>query len=181
MEVKTGNIVYLGIGSSLGDRLKNLQNALQQLTEKGDITIERVSPVYESPHLGKAPEDAYRYPPHLNAVVKTRTGLSPEALLCRILQVEQTGGRQRNISWGPRTIDIDILLYGNLEVQTEHLRVPHPEMEKRAFVMVPLCDIAANLVLPNGRLVCEVAKDSSIRQQPIWRYKGALKVHDTGE
>ncbi|CEK15753.1 2-amino-4-hydroxy-6-hydroxymethyldihydropteridine diphosphokinase [Chthonomonas calidirosea] len=170
MKERTSEVVaYLGLGSSLGDRLQNLQKALQRLTKTGDITIEKVSPVYESPHLGREPEDAWRYPPHLNAVVKIRTCLTPVALLERIQYVEAEGGRERNISWGPRTIDIDILLYADEEIRTEQLKIPHPEIANRAFVIVPLWDIAADLLLPDGRRLGQLMASECIQRQTLRR------------
>ncbi|HLH80634.1 MAG TPA: 2-amino-4-hydroxy-6-hydroxymethyldihydropteridine diphosphokinase [Chthonomonas sp.] len=167
-------VAYLGLGSSLGDRLRNLQTALKRLAKTGDITIEEVSPVYESPHLGREPEDASRYPPHLNAVIRIRTYLSPMELLEQIQRVEAEGGRERNISWGPRTIDIDILLYANERIKTELLEVPHPEMSKRAFVVIPLWDIAADLILPDGRELGQLVASECIQRQPLRRYAQTL-------
>lgn len=163
-------IAYLGLGSSLGDRWGHLRDAVQRLQQMGPgVRVLAVSPVYESPHLGLDPEDAQRYPSHLNCVIRVETVLSPHALLERALMVERAGGRQRIEKWGPRTIDIDILLYADLVLMADTLTVPHPGLTERAFVVLPLYDLAPDLVLPDGYpLVCVVHSDR-IRQQPIWR------------
>lgn len=163
-------IAYLGLGSSLGDRWRHLQDALQRLEQIGTgVRVLAVSPVYESPHLGLDPEDAQRYPPHLNCVVQVETTLSPHALLDRALTVERAGGRQRTEKWGPRTIDIDILLYADLMLTADTLTVPHPGLTERAFVVLPLYDLAPELTLPDGRLLACVVRSDRICQQRIWR------------
>ena len=95
-------------------------------------------------------------------------------LLEQIQRVEAEGGRERNISWGPRTIDIDILLYANERIKTELLEVPHPEMSKRAFVVIPLWDIAADLILPDGRELGQLVASECIQRQPLRRYAQTL-------
>src|SRR5438105_4447470 len=106
---------YLGLGSSLGDRMQNLRDALRRLENLGPgVRIVAVSPVYESPHMGLEPEDVQRYPPHYNGAVKIETRLSARNLLARAQAVEAAGGRQRSERWGPRTIDVDILLYDDI-------------------------------------------------------------------
>lgn len=172
-------LIYLGFGASLGDRLKNLQLALQRLVEKGDITVEAVSPVYESPHLGKNSEDVLEYPAHLNAVVKAYTLLTPKALLDRAEEIERLGGRIQKHSWEPRTIDIDILLYGNLQIQTHILQIPHPEIAQRAFVVVPWHDIAPELILPDGRSLKDLIQSEPIQKQRLHRFTGGLTLPKT--
>lgn len=163
-------VAYLGLGASLGDRLGNLRDALRRLQEFGPgVRVTAVSPVYESPHLGLEPGDENRFPPHLNCVAQIETTLAPEALLERIQAVEAAGKRQRDRRWGPRTIDVDILLYGDRVVQTEDLRIPHPRMEERAFVVYPLADLAPDLRLPHGRTPAELRNAESLRSQRIER------------
>ncbi|HLK57296.1 MAG TPA: 2-amino-4-hydroxy-6-hydroxymethyldihydropteridine diphosphokinase, partial [Chthonomonadaceae bacterium] len=148
---------YLGLGSSLGDRLSHLHSALERLETFGaGLDITAVSPIYQSPHLGREPGDAAKYPPHLNCVARVETTLTPWELLARIRAVEEAGGRQRVEKWGPRTIDVDLLLYADLSLQTEELTLPHPGLAERAFVALPLLDLAPDLSLPDGRTLAEI-------------------------
>ncbi len=133
------------------------------------MQIQAVSPVYESPHLGLQPEDAERFPPHLNCVARIATTLTPEALLQRVQAVEEAGQRQRSQRWGPRTIDIDLLLYGNQMLHTDALILPHPGLAERAFVVRPLADLAPELRLPDGRALTDLLHSESIRLQRIER------------
>jgi 2-amino-4-hydroxy-6-hydroxymethyldihydropteridine diphosphokinase len=154
-----------------------LRAALRRLQAAGQgVNIVAVSPVYQSPHMGLEPGDAERYPPHLNCVAQIETTLPPEALLARVQAVEAAGGRQRTLRWGPRTIDIDILLYGDRTLRAENLTLPHPGLAGRAFVVLPLADLAPNLRLPDGRAVAELRNSETIRAQPIeWFAPPALE------
>lgn len=168
---------YLGLGSSLGDRSENLRVALQRLQTFGTgLRVAAVSPVYQTPHLGLQPGDEMRYPPHLNLAARVETVLSPEELLLRIHDVEAAGGRQRSERWGPRTIDIDILFYGEDEVRTPALTVPHPGIVERAFVVMPLADLAPALRLPDGRSLESLRDSAAIRSQRIERVSDGLSI-----
>jgi 2-amino-4-hydroxy-6-hydroxymethyldihydropteridine diphosphokinase len=157
---------YLGLGSSLGDRWENLRAALRNLrTFSPETRLLAVSPVYESPHLGREPGDETRYPPHLNAVVKVETALEPLALLAVAQRVEAAGGRQRLQKWGPRTIDVDLLLYADRILQTEALTLPHPGLAERAFVVLPLLDLEPGLRLPDGRALAVLRASETIQRQ----------------
>lgn len=134
-------IAYLSIGSNLGDRYGFLKKAIAALQDAG-IEIVRCSSVYETIPVGYIEQ-----PNFLNAVLEVQTDYSPHQLLDIIHAVERDLGRQRNIRWGPRTIDIDILLYDEIHVSDEDLVIPHPEMLKRAFVLVPLGEIRPDIVL----------------------------------
>ncbi len=159
--------VYLGLGSSLGDRAANLREALHRL-EAPDFRIVAVSSFYESPHLGLRPEDAERFPPHLNCAAKAETALAPLEVLARIQAAENAGGRQRTEHWGPRTIDIDLLFYGDLVLQSAALTVPHPGVASRAFVLRPLAELAFDLRLPpTGGTVSERLQAPEIAAQPL--------------
>ncbi len=138
---------FLGLGSNAGDRARMLASALELLTG-GDLHVTRRSRVYETPPWGKIDQ-----PPFLNQVVEVETTLPPHELLARCQSVEQTLGRVRTERWGPRTIDVDILLYGDLVLEAPDLVVPHAEMRRRAFVLVPLAEIAPGLRLPTGETV----------------------------
>ncbi len=132
----------------MGDRLFFLQEALRLLGESKNIQIAKASSIYETEPVGYTDQPAF-----LNMVIHGQTSLSPEHLLETTQLVEQTLGRKREIRWGPRTIDIDILLYNNREIKMDHLTIPHPRMNERAFVMIPLAEIAPDLIVPG-----EVAK-----------------------
>ena len=168
-------IAYIGLGSSLGDRKAHLQEALQRLQATGtEIQITASSPLYESPHLGLEPGDSEKYPPHLNLVVAVETFLTPEALLQTVQRVETLGQRQRTQHWGPRTIDMDILVYSSVRVETPELTLPHPGIAERAFVVLPFADIAPDFRLPDGRTLWELCQTENIRSQQIWRYGDEL-------
>ena len=158
----------LGLGASVGDRLQNLRDALRRLHEHG-VQIVTVSPVYESPHLGPDTEKAKILPAHLNIVAKIATSLPPEELLQTVLLIESLGGRERNVRWGPRTIDIDILSYGTIQYQSETLTLPHPEIVNRAFVVRPLLDVVPGFRLPSGASLRSRLTAESLRSQEITR------------
>jgi len=132
--------VYLGLGSNLGDRRALLGEAVRRLVEHGAIGPDVVrSALYETDAVAPEPQ-----PPYLNAVVRGRTSLSPEALLGACLRVEAELGRARppGVEKAPRTVDIDVLLVGDAVIRTASLTVPHPRLVERAFVRIPLCDVA---------------------------------------
>jgi 2-amino-4-hydroxy-6-hydroxymethyldihydropteridine diphosphokinase len=127
---------YLGIGTNLGDRVAHLQGAVDGLAATPDVDVVAVSPVYETAPVG-GPEQ----PDYLNAVVGVDTTLSPRELLVLAHRLEAEADRVREEHWGPRTLDVDLLLVGDQEVAEPDLVVPHPRMTERAFVLVPLADL----------------------------------------
>ena len=133
---------YIGIGSNLGDREENLKKALQLMERKG-IKIKAISSFYETSPWGRTDQPGF-----LNAAVKAETGLSPENLLNVLLEVEKEMGRVRGEKWGPRIIDLDILLFNGEVFDSPGLKIPHPYMHEREFVLVPLSEIAPDLVHP---------------------------------
>jgi 2-amino-4-hydroxy-6-hydroxymethyldihydropteridine diphosphokinase len=133
--------VYIALGTNLGDRLANLHAALRSLPTA--VTVIDESPVYETPPWGYEDQPAF-----LNMVVKTETELEPEALLTYLKQIEAELGREKSVRWGPRLIDLDILFYDDLVIDTPPLVIPHPRLHERAFVLVPLANIAPNLNHP---------------------------------
>jgi 2-amino-4-hydroxy-6-hydroxymethyldihydropteridine diphosphokinase len=137
--------VYLSLGSNLGDRERNLGDALALLRSPG-LTILRVSSLYET-----EPLDVRDQPRFLNAVVEADSDLFPKQLLARIRKIELRLGRRRLRSKGPRTIDIDILLFGDSVIETEELLVPHPRLAERRFVLEPLAELAPDLRHPITR------------------------------
>jgi 2-amino-4-hydroxy-6-hydroxymethyldihydropteridine diphosphokinase len=139
-------IAYVGLGSNLGDRARQLQRALEQLARV--IEVCRVSSLYESEPVGPVREQ----PAFFNAVAEVRSRCEPVALLGHCLEVERRMGRRRTRAKGPRTIDLDLLLVGDLVGSWTELELPHPEIVHRAFVLHPLLELRAELVDPrDGR------------------------------
>ena len=134
---------YIGFGSNIGDRLKHIQNALHALTKMEEITLQKISSIYKTDPVGYEAQAQF-----LNGVAAIQTSLPPLSLLHSLKDIETAVGRQHRIRWGPREIDLDLLIYGDLCLQTEKLVVPHPEMHLRRFVLAPLAEIAPNLVHP---------------------------------
>ena len=134
--------VYLGLGANVGNRLANLRLALARM--QTFARVEAVSRLYET-----APVGLKEQPPFLNAACRVTTGLEPAALLRFLKNLEaEIGRRPGGPLWGPRPIDLDILLYGERVVETDGLRIPHPRLAERAFVLAPLCDLAPELRHP---------------------------------
>jgi 2-amino-4-hydroxy-6-hydroxymethyldihydropteridine diphosphokinase len=144
--------VFLGLGSNLGDREENIHEALRRLASHEHISLKQMSSIYET-----IPQGVKDQPDFLNAVVLIETDLDPIDLLDVVLQIEQDMGRVRNERWEPRKIDIDILLYDNTVMSAPDLTIPHPRMMERAFVMIPLAEIAPDLRLPGGKRASELA------------------------
>jgi 2-amino-4-hydroxy-6-hydroxymethyldihydropteridine diphosphokinase len=142
----TDHTVYIGLGSNLGDSENNLRAALSVLDTHPFIAVEKISSFYTTAPLGPAQAD------FVNAVVQVRTSLAPGELLQALHLVEHDLGRRRGEHWGPRTIDLDILLYSELTVDEPGLTVPHPQMHLRSFVLKGLCELAGDFVHP--RLDC---------------------------
>lgn len=136
-------LAYIGFGSNIGDRLAHIQNALRALSKTDGITLQRISSLYTTEPVGYEEQAQF-----LNGVAAIQTTLSPLSLLHTLKDIETAIGRKHRIRWGPREIDLDILIYEDVCVQTEKLVVPHPEMHLRGFVLVPLAEIAPNLVHP---------------------------------
>lgn len=139
---------YIGLGSNLGDSLQILTEAVHKLATLGSV---QVSQLYQSPPMG--PQDQ---PNYLNAAVQLQTDLSPLALLDELQRFEQESGRVRLRHWGERTLDLDLLIYGDEQIQNERLTVPHVGVLERDFVLRPLLDIDPNLVI-KGQLLKSLA------------------------
>ena len=137
--------VYLSLGSNVGDRLANLQTAIDKL-HLPDLEVRRISSLYES-----AAMDYLQQPDFFNCVLEAETSLMPMRLLLRVAAIERQMGRQRHIPKGPRNIDIDILLHGRVVVQTDRLQIPHPRMDARRFVLEPLAELAPDFRHPVHR------------------------------
>ena len=137
--------VYLALGSNIGDREANLRAAIELLGNEG-VRVMRESPVYETEPVGYTDQRWF-----LNMVVEAETTLFPMQLLTRTSRIERQLGRVRSIENGPRTLDIDILLYGSVVIPGARLEVPHPRMHERRFVLAPLADLAPELRHPTRR------------------------------
>lgn len=155
--------VFLGLGGNLGDRRETMRSAVEAIREVIDDV--RVSSLYESAAWGVTDQPAF-----LNAVVRGRTSLKPLDLLDAMQAIENDLGRVREQHWGPRLIDIDILLHGSAVIDEPRLQVPHPYMTQRGFVLRPLADLAAGLTLPDGSLVGELL--TTVSQDDLKRIEG---------
>lgn len=140
------NEAYLGLGSNLGDRKGNLQGAIELISNHPEINILKLSSIYETKPFGYTEQ-----PNFLNMVIAISTTLEPKELLTALLNIENELGRKRDLHWGPRTIDIDILLYENRVIDLEDLQIPHPYLTERLFVLIPLSEIY-NGSIPNNSL-----------------------------
>ena len=135
---------YLGLGTNLGDRRANLRRAADAIAATPGVCATRLSPIHETaPVGGPAGQGDY-----LNAAMEIQTTLSPRELLNALLRIERDLGRERRERWGPRVIDLDLLLYDDLTMDEPGLTLPHPRMHERRFVLDPLADLAPNLVHP---------------------------------
>ncbi len=139
---------YIGLGSNLEDPIAQVSLALQELGELPDSTLVSHSSLYASKPQGPADQ-----PDFINAVACLETQLDAHALLDALQALEQAHQRVRIQHWGPRTLDLDLLLYGKQIIATDRLSVPHPWLDKRSFVLYPLADIAPDLVLPSGESI----------------------------
>jgi 2-amino-4-hydroxy-6-hydroxymethyldihydropteridine diphosphokinase len=147
------NEIFIGLGSNLGDREDNIRTALNLLEEKMNLVV--VSSLYET-----EPMYVKDQPLFLNCVAKFETDLEPEEVLNYFHTVEKNRGRERSVRYGPRTIDLDILFYGGRIVDRNFLKIPHPLIQERLFVLVPLAEIAPEFVHPVYKLtVAELLKD----------------------
>ncbi|NCO67173.1 MAG: 2-amino-4-hydroxy-6-hydroxymethyldihydropteridine diphosphokinase [Nitrospirae bacterium CG_4_10_14_0_8_um_filter_41_23] len=152
------SVVYIGIGSNLGNRQENCLRAIELLQEKGIIVTKRSS-LYETEPWGVKDQPLF-----INMAIEIETGLKPEELLRMLKDTEREMGRKDSSKWGPRIIDLDILLFDNIVLNNKNLKIPHPLMHERDFVLRPLCEIAPDikhplLKLSIGDLLQQLQKD----------------------
>lgn len=140
---------YIGIGGNVGDVFENMKSALNLLNDHSSISVNQISRVYKTPPWGIEDQDWF-----LNACVSVETNLTAQELLQSCLEVEVALKRIREIRWGPRTIDLDVLVFGEENIAHDNLQVPHPRMHERAFVLMPMADIAPDLFL-NGKTISQ--------------------------
>lgn len=152
---------YLGLGSNIGDRAHQLQQAIRIIDQYQYIDVTSISPIYETAPVGYTDQ-----PQFLNLCIEIETTLDPQELLKRCLETEEALHRVRKIRWGPRTLDVDILLYGNEIIEEDNLIIPHPRMAERAFVLIPLNDIASKHIEPRSQKLIEnlVIADSTVKR-----------------
>lgn len=139
-------MILIGLGSNIGDREKNIITAIQKLGKHKEISIEKISSLYETKPVGVKAQ-----PDFLNGAISITTTLSPLKLLEVCLNVEYQMGRIRDQRWGPRNIDIDILVYDDYVIVDEILHIPHPRLHERSFVLIPLQEIAGNITVYQGQ------------------------------
>ena len=159
----SGSVVaYLGLGSNLGDSRRHVEQAVAEIDALPGTSVLRVSPLYGSKPWGKLDQ-----PDYVNAVVEIATEMTPRDLLDALKALERAHGRVFGERWGPRPLDIDILLHGTGSTSEPDLEVPHPRMWDRAFVLRPLADLRPDLAAPDGRTVLEHL-DDDIAGQATW-------------
>lgn len=166
------NIVYLSIGTNMGEREANLKLAVKLLAEADGVTIEEISSIYETAPVGFLEQASF-----LNIAVRLTTDLSSMEMLHLCQEIEQELGRIREFRWGPRIIDLDILLYNQENIETENLIVPHERMFERAFVLVPLMEISAPMT-EQLRQAHEVLASLDIQKEGVVQWKKNVTVEE---
>lgn len=162
-------VAYIGLGGNQGDRIANLEKAVGELAALPGVVLRRRAPVYETAPVGYTDQDWF-----LNTVVEVETTLPARELLNRMLEIERRLGRERGERgerWGPRVIDLDLLLFGTDTIAEPGLSVPHPRLAERAFAVVPLADLSPELDLPDGGKASVLARRLA-REQRLHRYAG---------
>lgn len=166
--------VFFGLGSNMGDKERTLQEAVRLLEAACGIQVLRSSSLYETDPVGYVEQDVF-----YNLVLEADVTLPPQNLLEETQRIEQQLGRTRDIRWGPRTVDIDILLYGEQQVDTEGLCIPHPRMIERAFVLVPLAELVPHQAIPLptgtnvsiGEALAKLAHTDGVRRSKSFCWK----------
>ncbi|MFA9559813.1 2-amino-4-hydroxy-6-hydroxymethyldihydropteridine diphosphokinase [Evansella sp. AB-rgal1] len=144
------NIAYISLGSNIENRYTHLSEAIDRIEANERISVLKQSSIYETAPVGIVDQS-----PFLNIVLKITTSLTADDLLTFLQLVETTGGRTREVRWGPRTIDLDILLFNKENINLEHLVVPHPRMLERSFVLIPFLEIEPSYTFSNGKSIDE--------------------------
>ena len=163
-------IGYVGLGSNLGPRRENIEAALREISRAPGIRVRRTSPLYETDPVGGPPQGSF-----LNGVAEVEAEMAADELLSLLQEIEERLGRRRTTRWGPRVIDLDLLLYGDEVRPGPGLILPHPRMQEREFVLRPLADLNRDLpVPPEGRTVGELldaldgeCRDGSPTRRPV--------------
>ena len=172
------NRLFIGIGSNVGDRHRELLDAIKRVATLPDTTVRSASSIYETEPVGGPPQEWY-----LNCVIEAESGLHPLDLLKALKGIERAMGRKESVRHGPRVVDLDILLYGDLFVEEKDLTIPHRELHKRAFVLIPLLEIDENLIhpclhKPLKQLLADLGKTPAVKlypTPPIFHYNDGLR------
>jgi 2-amino-4-hydroxy-6-hydroxymethyldihydropteridine diphosphokinase len=165
-------VAYVSLGSNLGDRAGNLLLAVRGLTEASFI-VHRLSAIYES-----EPVDVESHEDYLNMVAEIHvTNVSPSQMMARMLRIEYLLGRQRETPKAPRTVDLDILLYSNIELETELITLPHPRLHLRNFVLIPFAEIAPHIVHPTMNLTIQELLETSTDTSKVSRWQPMGRTH----
>jgi 2-amino-4-hydroxy-6-hydroxymethyldihydropteridine diphosphokinase len=157
---------YIGAGSNLGDSPANIRQALRQLADTEGVEVTAVAPFYRTAPVGYTDQNHF-----INTVAEIHTVLNPRQLLKKLQEIENNLGRVRVIRWGPRTVDLDILLYGNETINEPGLEIPHPRMHQRAFVMVPLADLNPGLEVAGEKAVSLARRLAGEQEIEKWHCK----------
>ena len=167
--MKETAVAYISVGSNIGDSRVIISDCRAALETDGAFHDVELSPLYETEPVGEIEQ-----PPFLNGVFHCRTSLSPGRLLERLHKIEQRFGRTHEVRWGPRTLDLDIIFYGDLQISQHDLFIPHPRMAERGFVLKPLSDLAPDLIHPIlGKPVAVLYRE--------WRLRCHHMVRPAGE
>ncbi|WP_226671298.1 2-amino-4-hydroxy-6-hydroxymethyldihydropteridine diphosphokinase [Metabacillus litoralis] len=167
------NEVYIALGSNIGDREKYLMNAIIKINQHPSICLVDISSIYETDPIGYTDQAQF-----LNMVIKANVELSAVELLFALQKIEKELNRKREVKWGPRTLDLDILLFNHENIETEELIVPHPRMHERAFVLVPLYELDQTMKLatidqPIKTIIDQLHDKEGVR---IWKQKNGVDV-----
>ncbi|MFF2450351.1 2-amino-4-hydroxy-6-hydroxymethyldihydropteridine diphosphokinase [Neobacillus sp. NPDC058068] len=167
------NTAFIALGSNVGNRYDNITRAIKLLTSDSETQLVTFSSIYETDPVGYEDQDLF-----LNMVIEVITDLDAHELLAKCLKIESNLGRKREIKWGPRTVDLDILTFNQENIETEKLIVPHPRMLERAFVLVPLLELKPNLSWmekPLDAVLSELPDKEGVR---IWKQKSGEDVFE---
>ncbi|MDI7743840.1 2-amino-4-hydroxy-6-hydroxymethyldihydropteridine diphosphokinase [Lysinibacillus fusiformis] len=167
------NKVYLSLGTNIGQREENLKLAVRLLQEKPNVTVQSISSIYETAPVGYLDQPSF-----LNIALYIETSLPAMDVLTICQSVENELGRVRDIRWGPRIIDLDILLFNNDNIEVENLIVPHPRMFERAFVLVPLLEIAASIEALQLQLAKSSLESMNLVAEGITKWKSVRSVDE---
>ena len=162
------NIAYIAVGSNIGERFDYISSAVMLVHRHEKVEVVNTSSIYETDPIGYTDQE-----PFLNLVIKVKTELKAQELLETIHDIEGMLGRKREIRWGPRTLDLDILLYNQDNIESETLTIPHPRMQERAFVMIPLLEISKDINLPTTVCRNSIPDKEGVR---IWKRKNGEDV-----
>jgi len=163
---------YIGIGSNLGIPEENCTNAIEKISSIKDIKIISKSSFYQTEPIGGVQQDWF-----VNAAIEIETDLSPENLLSVLLNLELAMGRIRKEKWGPRLIDLDLLLYSNLVLEKKGLSLPHPEIQNRKFVLIPMSEIAGNVIHPTLKKTIKTLLQESSDVTIVKKTKKSNPIH----